>query len=483
MSTVWKAICHRLAAFRSARAGNVAVIFAITTVPLVAAVGFAVDYSRANSVKASMQDALDATALMLSKNAATLSNDALQSQADAYFKALFNRPEAGNLTINASYASDGGSTLTVNGSAEVKTTFLAVLGYRELGVDSSSTVKWGASRLRVALVLDNTGSMNEDGKIDALKVATKSLLTQLKNSVNKAGDVYVSIIPFVKDVSLNPNAYDSSWDKWLLWDNGTDNSWDGANGTCSVPGSSRRSTCTAQHSCSIAKFKSESSCLAAGATWEQATWTPKSHSSWNGCITDRGGNSGPVSDYDRLVTQPTPSVPESMFLAEQYSACPQAIMGLNDDWAAMNAMVESMNANGNTNQPIGLVWGWQTLVGGGPFTAPAKDANYQYQQIIILLSDGLNTQDRWYTRQGLIDNRMLDSTTGMGTCANIKAAGITIYTIQVDTGGDPKSSLLQSCASNSSGTTDHFFLLTSAGQIVSTFNQIGTTLTKLRLAK
>ena len=33
-------------------------------------------------------------------------------------------------------------------------------------------------------------------------------------------------------------------------------------------------------------------------------------------------------------------------------------------------------------------------------------------------------------------------TDGDGTCANIKAAGVTIYTIQVNTGGDPTSTLL-----------------------------------------
>ena len=38
---------------------------------------------------------------------------------------------------------------------------------------------------------------------------------------------------------------------------------------------------------------------------------------------------------------------------------------------------------------------------------------------------------------------------GVGTCANIKAAGITLYTIQVNTGGDPTSTLLQNCASPS----------------------------------
>ena len=68
---------------------------------------------------------------------------------------------------------------------------------------------------------------------------------------------------------------------------------------------------------------------------------------------------------------------------------------------------------------------------------------------------------------------------GNGTCANIKAAGITIYTIQVNTGGDPTSTLLQNCATDPT----KFFLLTSANQIVTTFNPIGTNLTKLRIAQ
>jgi hypothetical protein len=56
-------------------------------------------------------------------------------------------------------------------------------------------------------------------------------------------------------------------------------------------------------------------------------------------------------------------------------------------------------------------------------------------------------------------------------------------TVQVETGGDPTSTLLQNCASNTSGTTDHSFLLTSADENVTTFNRIGTDLTPLYLAK
>ena len=139
----------------------------------------------------------------------------------------------------------------------------------------------------------------------------------------------------------------------------------------------------------------------------------------------------------------------------------------------MNSLVNDMSPNGNTNQAIGLQLGWMSLVGGGPFTAPAMDPNYTYAQVIILLTDGLNTQDRWYTSQSSIDARQ------QLTCNNIKASGITLYTIQVNTGGDPTSSLLQNCAS----TSDKFFLLTSANQIVTTFNQIGTHLSNLYIAK
>ena len=50
------------------------------------------------------------------------------------------------------------------------------------------------------------------------------------------------------------------------------------------------------------------------------------------------------------------------------------------------------------------------------------------QEVIILLTDGLNTENRWYTNQTSIDDRQKI------TCDNIKAAGITLYTVQVNTG-------------------------------------------------
>jgi len=150
------------------------------------------------------------------------------------------------------------------------------------------------------------------------------------------------------------------------------------------------------------------------------------------------------------------------------------------NWSAMTSLVNSMTANGNTNQGLGLQLGWMSLVGGGPFpTPPAMDPNYTYQQVIILLTDGLNTQNRWYTNQSQIDTRQ------QMTCNNINAAGITLYTVQVNTSGDPTSTLLQNCAGSPGKYPDSskFFLLTSSTQIVTTFGQIATELSNLRVAK
>jgi Flp pilus assembly protein TadG len=412
--------------------GGVAPMLALSIIPLMGAVGAAVDYSRANHAHATFQSALDATALMVAKDALNETAESLQTQASNYFHALYNKTDATNITVTAVYSSDGGSKVTLTATGDVNTTFLKVLGYDELTITAESVASWGNSRVRVALVLDNTGSMAQDGKMTALKTASQNLLTQLKNSALNDGDVYVSIVPFSKDVNVGSSNYDQSWINWSLWD--------AANG-----------------SCSNSSYHSQSSCVSHG-----KTWIPNSHTTWNGCVTDRDQNFDTTND--------APTAGGTLYPAEQYSSCPVSLMGLSYDWTVLSGKIDAMQPNGNTNQAIGLQMGWQSLT-AAPFSIPEEDPKYEYQQVIILLTDGLNTQDRWYTSQSAIDARE------QLVCDNIKAAGIKIYAVQVNTGGDPTSTLLKNCASDNS----KFFLLTSADQIITTFGQIGLSLSNLRL--
>jgi Flp pilus assembly protein TadG len=435
---------RRLRELQSANGANVTVTFALATIPIVGFVGAAVDYSHAHSIRAAMQAAADSTALMLSKEAATLSTAQIQSKSSEYFKALFTRPEATALVINATFTTSGGSQVKINATSDVKTSFMGIMGFSTIKLAVESQVKWGNTRLRVALVLDTTGSMNSDGKIDALKTATKGLLDQLKAAALKDGDVYVSIIPFSKDVNVGKSNYNATWIDWAEWDN--------KNGDCSK-----------------SSYKTKQQCENNG-----KTWTTDNHNTWNGCVMDRGDTSGPSSgNYDTNVVPPDMAKPATKFAAEQYSACSPAVMSLNYDWTAMKTLVTGLYPAGMTNQGIGLAHGWMSLVGGGPYpTPPAEDPNYKYSKVIILMSDGLNTQNRWYTSASKIDAREEIA------CANAKAAGITLYTIHVNTDGDPMSTLLKGCASG----PDKFWMLTSANQMVSTFQQIGTALSNLRIA-
>jgi Flp pilus assembly protein TadG len=427
--------------FLDDQSGSVLPLLGLAAIPVFGLIGASVDYSRAAAVQTAMQAAVDSTALAMAKGAGSSNAAQLQTNAQAYFNALFTRTDAAPPTVAVNFTTNGGSQVVVTATSSVQTVVMGIMGFSQLPVVAQSTSTWGNKRLRVALVLDNTGSMAEGSptsKISALKTATHNLLGQLQNAATVNGDIYVSLIPFVKDVNVGSSNYNQSWIDW--------SDWDQQNGSCNL------------------KYNHYSSC-----TSNNGTWTPAAHSTWNGCVEDRDQN------YDTLNTSPGAG---ALFPAEQYSSCPASLMTQSYDWTALNTKVDAMVAAGNTNQAIGLAWGWQSLTPGSPLNAPAKDSNYQYQDIVIILSDGINTQDRWYTSASSIDNRQRI------LCDNIKNAGVTIYSIQVNTSNDPTSSVLQYCAGTRAGVADagKFYLLTTPGQIITTFNQIGVGLSKLRIS-
>ena len=439
---------RQLARFAAAEQGNIAVIFAIALVPVLTFVGAAVDYSRAVQARTSMQAALDSTALMLSKDlsSGTITTSQLSTKAQQYFNALFTGTNAiPTVSVAATYTASTsmGSTIQVTGSGTYTTSFMKIAGFPTLDIGTTSTSAWGLVRMRVALVLDNTGSMAQSGKMAAMQTAAKNLIDQLSALAKTSGDVYISIVPFAKDVNVGASNYSKYWVDF--------SDWDAANGSW---------TCTSGNNNNCNNWK----------------WTPANHNTWTGCVVDRD------QDYDTKNTTPTSGNVGTLFPAEQYSYCNtsnsaylQPIMPLSYDWSSLKSRIDDMKPTGNTNQGIGIAWGWMTLSTGDPMNAPAKDPNYTYKDAIVLLSDGLNTQNRWYSDASQIDARQKK------LCDNAKAqpSNITIYTVQVNTGGDPTSSVLQYCASSS----DKFYLVTSASQTVSVFKDIGTSLSKLRVAR
>ena len=140
---------QKLSAFGADQQGNIALTFLLVALPIIAFVGAAVDYSRANSVKASMQSALDATALLMSKEAATDTDTQRRDNALKYFSKLFDPPQvtgakldASNIHVDVTFDPSNNSQILLSASAQLPAEFVKVLGFDTFTVKANSTAKW-----------------------------------------------------------------------------------------------------------------------------------------------------------------------------------------------------------------------------------------------------------------------------------------------------------------------------------------------------
>lgn len=419
-------------AFAGNSHGGAAPMLALAALPLFGFVGAAVDFSRAASARTAMQAALDASALMLSKDAQSTTTANLAQKADDYFKTLFTRPEASNVQVSTAFAEpqQGTFSLTLTASAQVDTMFSKMLGQSVINLSATSEVIWGIKKLNLALALDNTGSMSSSGKMTNLKIAAHNLLNTLKEAAKQPGDIKVAIVPFAVDVNAGKANVDAYWIDW------TD--WEAANGTCSNT-----------------SYYSKSSCESHG-----KVWTPKPHSQWNGCVNDRDQNN------DASNTATVAGAPATLFRAHQASACPTSMMPLSEDWTALHAKIDAMAPSGNTNVTIGLSWAFQLLSPNEPFNAPAPTPDLD--KVIVLMTDGENTQNRWTSSATSIDARTQKA------CDNVKAANIKLYTVRVINGD---VALLKGCATKAS----MYYDVQNADQLNNVFSSIAQNLANLRI--
>jgi Flp pilus assembly protein TadG len=454
---VFDSLRWHLRQFRKAKRGNVILTFALATLPMVGFVGAAVDYSRGNSAKAAMQQAIDATGLILSRDAQSLTEDALKQKADSLFKTLINRPEIQNIVVTPVLYTPQESTfrLVVDATGKVATTFTKIIGKESLDLSVNTEIKWGVKKLELALALDNTGSMSSNNKMTELKKAllnikdqngatADGLLETLKKAAKKAGDIKISVIPFDTGVNIGTSFKDESW---LDWDGATNKIWGSCNKTIDDSRQYNKTECN-----NISQ-----------STW--TTWSSSNKNSWTGCVVDR------TADNDVLDTTPGASAATKFPVVKRCDIV-QALP-LTDVWATgyqtIKDKINAMSPQGYTNVTIGLAWAWHSLTSGVPMT-DGTDPKPDTDKVIILLTDGDNTQNRTSYTQSTIDARTTLA------CANVKAANIKLYTVRVI---DGNASLLQSCATK----PEMYFNVAQASQLNPVFAAIAQSLANLRIAK
>jgi Flp pilus assembly protein TadG len=161
--------------------GNVAVIFAIACIPILTAIGCAIDYSLAVRMQSKMQSAADAASVgSISQSApgyaaaaAMTGNGSVAAgvtDANNIFMGNLCGPRPGgcsnvtgysNLVVSPTVTKSGSAlTSVVNFTARVPTVFLNVIGYQTMNISGGSTSSAAMSTyLDYYLVLDVSGSM------------------------------------------------------------------------------------------------------------------------------------------------------------------------------------------------------------------------------------------------------------------------------------------------------------------------------------
>ena len=92
------------AGFRDDTAGMIAPVVALSLIPIMTAVGAAIDYSRANNIRSKLQGALDSALLAAAKEGSSTWNQIAADNFDANFKAAL----ANGLAVTKTFVQDSG---------------------------------------------------------------------------------------------------------------------------------------------------------------------------------------------------------------------------------------------------------------------------------------------------------------------------------------------------------------------------------------
>lgn len=168
-----RALLSLLKLFCRDRSGNIAVIFTLAALPVLSAIGCAIDYSRATQIRSKLQAASDAASVgSLAKNspgfiaAGAMTGDGSVTAGVADATTLFNGNVNGvtGYTLNSLTPTmvKSGSTITstVQFSANIPTIFLGVMGKSSINVGGTSTSTANMPLyVDFYLLLDNSPSM------------------------------------------------------------------------------------------------------------------------------------------------------------------------------------------------------------------------------------------------------------------------------------------------------------------------------------
>jgi hypothetical protein len=369
-------------AFAKDSGGATAIFFGLSILPVMGFAGSAIDYGRSIAARTEMQKAVDATALALVRDSANLNEGQLKKRGEDLVRSFLK--QVPNLATDEVTVRRDAKTIRVAAAGTVQTAFMAIAGFGQIAIHSEAESAWGAKKIELALVLDNTGSMAQRNKMPELKKATYDLLDRLNRSAADDSAIKVSIVPFDTNVRLDANAY--RYASWLRFDHPTD------------------------------------------------------RANWKGYVADRD------QPYDAGAA--APSAAASLYPASTRSDSDLArvlpLTSVRSGYDALKGRVAEMQPKGCTNITIGTSWGLASLTNQDPL--PGASNSGAVEKIMVVLTDGDNTKNRWNETAdcGGRDRTSLIDARSTAACRAVKDAGVKLYTVRVI---DGNANLLRSCAS------------------------------------
>lgn len=403
-------ISRWLRRFAAARRGNVAITFAIAAVPMFFVAGAAVDYLRVSKVETTVQTALDGAALLMAKSEGVTDAERI-AMGTAHFWKNFPAGDTGsNVTPSFEVLGD---RIVASAVGTLPATVTAVAGFNLLNLNvHSEAMRPVRGNAEIVLVLDYSNSMRDNNKYGRMETVALGFIDTLVAGMPGTSSLKFGVVPFSDMVAADIDP-----------------------------------TMVVSGALAAGEWKKS------GSNWRRVAGAvgPK----WTGCTQDR------QYPYNVQATEPTGS--NETKWGEVYhllssgpggqnvdDACAEflernlRLIELTPDHSSVKNAISDMEPYWNTNITLGAEFGWHLLAPNAPWAA-ASYAKKDNQKFLVLLTDGIQTTKG--RGEGQVESVANAQTNLDEICTQMKADGITVFTIGYDVSDDAILSRLQTCAS------------------------------------
>lgn len=519
-------IARIFGALRDDVGGVTAITFALSATILLMFVGMAIDGSRWFSARRQHASAIDSALLSAARQLqydASASTAALATAASVY---AVNQPKG--ITTSVQFVQDAGTqSVTFTGVASIPTTLLRIAGLSQLPVSTPASALYtqggpnGGSNLEIAVMLDVTGSMCDDGtgpcktgtKISGVKQAAKDLSNIILGSTSSTYTSRMALVPFSSAIRIDADGSNNPLMQALTGLPQTYSFWTGQASNCSGTGSYVGEVWVGTYSCGTITPVYASNyklvpCVTersfdAGSGFDPGDSAP---GSGNWILAHGGDRSGmswdssntPMTSYTGLTSS---DLSYTWNYTVDGSGCMlqpgNEILPLTARLSDVTSRLDSLDAFGPTAGAMGVLWTqymlspkWSSIWTGSQQPGSYSDTQTKQtngapllRKVAVLMTDGgFNTYRQSVDPSPLGMQTVSDR--ALAVCKTMKQNGIEVFTVAFDMSslGTVEAAIAKSTLQNCGTDISHFYNSLTVNDLQAAFRDIALKISPVRLS-